>query len=246
VTSGPNVHSSFEKLFEDTRTRLTLVERRIAVRGGGGATMRGTTAQRDTAYGVPSTDAERVALANMRVTWFNTDRGWVESFYMTADSGLTATALLAGYPPGWYPMPGSAIFAHRGRSSGPQAIPANTYTLATLNTATILQGGATASGQGIVAPIGGHYRLTGGVYHYSGAASMVQARIMINSTFLTHTEDYRTASAVSLFTGGVRSLSANDVLTVEALAVIAGNIGGSTGYGTYVEFEYMSPPLVSN
>jgi microcystin-dependent protein len=37
MASGPNVHSSFEKLFEDTRTRVLLVERRLATQGGGGS-----------------------------------------------------------------------------------------------------------------------------------------------------------------------------------------------------------------
>lgn len=65
----------------------------------------GTTAQRDTKYGVPATDAARVALANQKVRWFNNDLGWEESYYaVTGLTGLTAKGLLAGTASGWYPM----------------------------------------------------------------------------------------------------------------------------------------------
>ena len=65
----------------------------------------GTTAQRNTKYGVPATDAARVALANQKVRWFNTDLGWEESYYaVTGLTGLTAKGLLAGTASGWYPM----------------------------------------------------------------------------------------------------------------------------------------------
>jgi len=65
---------------------------------------RGTTAERDALWGVPSTDAEHIALANMMVNWFNTDLGWTESYYVAAGSaGLTVPGLAAGAFSGWYP-----------------------------------------------------------------------------------------------------------------------------------------------
>lgn len=65
----------------------------------------GTTAERDAYYGVPSTDADRAALANRKVVWFNTDLGWEESFYATTGlPGLTAPGLVAGSAHGWYPV----------------------------------------------------------------------------------------------------------------------------------------------
>lgn len=65
----------------------------------------GTTAQRDTYFGTPTTDPARVALANQKVTWYNTDFGWIESFYaVTGLSGLTALGLITGTASGWYPM----------------------------------------------------------------------------------------------------------------------------------------------
>jgi microcystin-dependent protein len=66
---------------------------------------RGTTAQRDAKYGSPSTDAARVALANQKVSWYNTDLGWTESYYAVHQTtGLTALGLVSGATAGWYPV----------------------------------------------------------------------------------------------------------------------------------------------
>lgn len=66
--------------------------------------LRGTTAQRNAAYGVPTTTAQHVALANQKVTFYNTDTGWEESYYaVTGSAGLTARGLITGTAPGWYP-----------------------------------------------------------------------------------------------------------------------------------------------
>jgi hypothetical protein len=71
---------------------------------------RGTTAQRDAFFGSPSTDAARVALANLRPLWFNTDLGWEESYYaVTGLTGLTVTGLVASTPSGWYPTREGAL-----------------------------------------------------------------------------------------------------------------------------------------
>lgn len=70
---------------------------------------RGTTAERDTIFGVPGTDATRVALANRRIVWFNTDLGWEESYFATTGkSGLVVTGLVANASSGWYPTGASA------------------------------------------------------------------------------------------------------------------------------------------
>ncbi|ASR83319.1 major tail protein [Arthrobacter phage Caterpillar] len=72
---------------------------------------RGTTAQRDSIFGIPGTDPTRVALANRKVIWFNTDNGWEESFYATeGKAGLTATPLKSPASSGWYPTgPGPMV-----------------------------------------------------------------------------------------------------------------------------------------
>lgn len=69
----------------------------------------GTTAERNLYYGnPPTTVAAQAALANRQVQWFNTDRGWVESYYaVSGTAGLTAVGLqpsIAGNTAGWYPM----------------------------------------------------------------------------------------------------------------------------------------------
>ena len=65
----------------------------------------GTTAQRDSRFGTPTTDAQRVALANQKIMWFNSDLGWTESYYaVTGLSGLTARGLVTGTASGWYPV----------------------------------------------------------------------------------------------------------------------------------------------
>jgi microcystin-dependent protein len=72
---------------------------------------RGTTAERDNIFGVPTTDPQRVALANRKIVWFNTDTGWEEMYYAaTGKAGLTAIGLVAQATSGWYPTgPGPAM-----------------------------------------------------------------------------------------------------------------------------------------
>jgi len=65
---------------------------------------RGTTAQRNAKYGIPADNTARVALAQQRVAWFNTDLGWEESFYaVSGTTGLTVPGLVTGSTAGWYP-----------------------------------------------------------------------------------------------------------------------------------------------
>jgi hypothetical protein len=69
---------------------------------------RGTSTQRDTYYGVPSTAAERAALANQKVIWYNTTTNTLEMYFATTGtSGLTVTGIVQ--TSGWYPEIGSAF-----------------------------------------------------------------------------------------------------------------------------------------
>jgi hypothetical protein len=62
---------------------------------------RGTSTQRDAYYGVPSTAAERAALANQKVLWYNTTTNTLQMYFATTGtSGLTVTGI-AGTS-GWY------------------------------------------------------------------------------------------------------------------------------------------------
>lgn len=89
----------------------------------------GTTAERDARFGAPpSTDANRVALANQKPIWYNTDLGWQEGYFaVTGLSGLTARGLVAGTASGWYPTtvgPKITLVPSAAQSIGP----GNTFT----------------------------------------------------------------------------------------------------------------------
>lgn len=89
---------------------------------------RGTTAERDTIFGVPSTDATRVALANRKIIWFNTDTGWEESYYtVTGKAGLTALGLVAQASSGWYPTGSNSGPAMLWEPTGTATPAANTF-----------------------------------------------------------------------------------------------------------------------
>lgn len=64
----------------------------------------GTEAERNAVFGVPTTDAARIALANKRPVWFNVEKGWSESYYASnAATNPSVAGLLPEVPAGWYP-----------------------------------------------------------------------------------------------------------------------------------------------
>lgn len=88
----------------ETQRRLRSLERRLA-RMASSIPNGGTTALRDATYPPPSSVAEQVFLANRQIQWYNTDRGWMESYYAPSGAaGLTARGLLAGAAANWYPI----------------------------------------------------------------------------------------------------------------------------------------------
>jgi hypothetical protein len=99
-----------EALLRAHERRIKLLERRLAASGylpPHEPRYAGTTAERDAFFGPTGTVAERVALANRRVTWFNTDWMWEESYYIAAGApGITVPVLIAGSATGWYPTVG--------------------------------------------------------------------------------------------------------------------------------------------
>lgn len=65
----------------------------------------GSTAERDALFGVPGTDAQRVALANMKPIWWNTTTNRLETYYALANlSGLAVPGLWTSgaFANGWY------------------------------------------------------------------------------------------------------------------------------------------------
>lgn len=238
--------------------RLVDVERRLGsvpprLRIGGSdvwSGQSGTTAERDTLLGVPTTDAERAFLANNRARWFNRDLGWTEGYFAaTGVVGLTVTGLLTGHPSGWYPLPGSLITAHRGRTAGNQTTGVSAVEVI-YPTAQILKGGIVSSGSSaLTVPYGGIYqsRLHG---YFAGATAMTidVIELRVNGTALatarvasrpasTDADCERTTTHV---------LTSGAVLTTFAYANAASNIWGTTGYnGTFTETAYIGPPLAN-
>lgn len=78
----------------------------------------GTTAERDALYGVPGTDSQRAALANMKPVWWNTSTSRLETYYaVTGTTGLSVPGLwTASFTAGWY-----ALKEDWGGKSGPTA-----------------------------------------------------------------------------------------------------------------------------
>ena len=76
------------------------------VPGAVGAVPRGDTSARDAYYPNPTTDAQRVALANQRPSWYNTDTGKYQTYYAVSGlSGLAVPGLVSGSTSGWYNEP---------------------------------------------------------------------------------------------------------------------------------------------
>lgn len=64
----------------------------------------GTTAERNAIFGTPAAGAPSIAMANSKIVWFNTEKGWAEMYYETNDlTNASTPGLLDGVPRGWYP-----------------------------------------------------------------------------------------------------------------------------------------------
>lgn len=81
------------------RARLTTIEGKLV---GNGLVPAGTSAARDGLYGVPSTAAGRVALANAAPRWFNTDagKGYTQQYF--AQDGDAGAGIFTRTAAGWY------------------------------------------------------------------------------------------------------------------------------------------------
>lgn len=260
--------SSFERtadgFFVVQEQRLTDVERRIGRRtaSSSGPATRGTTAERDATYGVPATTAERVDLANRRVTWTSIERGWDEMYYTTSGSaGLTAPGLVSGVASGWYPVGpgGPRMFL---APSAPQSLVQDQVFInwaAPGTTYSHRRGGPgflTLSG-GIVRPkIAGRYRVSArlAVPNASGGFGV--------ALYLTQYDVAGNAGAIlDQFTltlhpslGSMLALACDALLSIDEsirVRVAAGSTtyapgaSGNPSAGSYL-IEYVGPPLVSN
>lgn len=193
---------------------------------------RGTTAQRNTIFGSPSTAAQQAALANRKVTWFNTDFGWEESYYApTGTAGLTALGLMSGTAPGWYPTgegPFSKLYANAA-----QNVVAGTY-LNMYNTwgtgASQRRGGSSwftydSPTGGVVCLFAGNYEVVGYITQQAGAGTTV-----------THL--MRNSNSVFAMANALQAGQASAALLHQPLvAMTAGNkFSLFNGIGTYSAF----------
>lgn len=102
--------------------RLADLETRLGPTPSGGSVL-----ARNFHYPLPTTDAQRVALANRRVRWFNTDTGFEQIYYAVAGTtGLLVPGLFSGLTAGWYSAP-HAEWATLGGPSGHSGAPGGAY-----------------------------------------------------------------------------------------------------------------------
>lgn len=109
-----------------TNERLDIIESQLGTPARLNNMGRGPTAERDFYYAPPTTLAQRVALANRRPIWFNTDMGWEEQYFAVSGSaGLTVPGVAVNAPAAWYPVTGGP--SGKLSTAGPQLRVSNDY-----------------------------------------------------------------------------------------------------------------------
>lgn len=222
----------------------------------------GTPAQRDAMYVPPANLAQRVALANRQVRWFNTTQGWWESYYTTTGEagllvrGLRASIAGVAVAPGWYPMPDAGGPRRRLVGNGSQAMGSGSlYTnWRTTGEDTFWIGSgaqgitpSTATGQSLTVGLAGEYDLeyrlglqagsgTGvfGIYRHWAAATWI---LLDPGVLLAgYGTSFQGAMRVQIPAAGAIGMGVNSgTLTV-----------GGTNYNTGLfDLRYTSPPFAS-
>jgi len=183
---------TLEEILVNLRERVGHLERRSVTDGGGGGRallmLRGTTARRDRTYPAPTTDAERATLANRQVLWYNTDHGWLESYYaVDGTPGLTVVGVLgtttfAVHPAGWYPVAGTTqIIAHKGHQVWNGHMNSNPGTVLIAHDAQVLVGGVRDFDTNqLTVTTGGYYRVRSSVLTADHFAKDGMVRLRIN------------------------------------------------------------------
>lgn len=202
----------------------------------------GSTGQRDAIYGAPANATEQASLANRMIAWFNTDKGWYETYYaVTGTAGLTAPALRTGFPSGWYPNAGTPIYCTVRRSSAQSM----STTITTIVFDQVLSSHTFAGLPGaITIPIGGDYEIsasavasqTGGnyfnLYWYNNGTNQWSE----TGSVFPHTNAY----SRSFLDAAIVPLKASDVVTARGQTSSAGQIEANSARFTV---KYIGPPF---
>lgn len=207
---------------------------------------KGTAAQRDGFYGVPTTDAQKVALANSMPIWFNTEMGWQESYYVGAGtSGLTVKGLASGHPAGWYPITGGIPAISLLRNSF-QAVASGTFTTIQFNT--LVTGNpynmwVAGTPSRVIVPVGGVYQINAKVGSL-GNTARVSMTVSVNGS------DWFGDLGALQTEGGV---AASNMLMMVASSYIEVKLYQETGSSQntptssysrpYISVSYVSPPF---
>ncbi len=217
--------------------------------------LQGTTAERDAHFGVPATNAERASLANRRVSWFNTDLGWEESYYATTGlAGLTVPGLVAGVPHGWFPTGEGPVCTLR--PSAGVGVAAGGY-VSGWNGSAYRRGGASwftyaADRISILKP--GRYELSGWTIQQSGTG-VARYSLRVNNAAVSAVLAGRSHAADALQGSPtltpadysyemVIDQSANLMLYVDSGSLSVHQTAEANGVRGQLRAKYVGPPLV--
>ncbi|QGJ89452.1 hypothetical protein PBI_SMARTIES_48 [Microbacterium phage Smarties] len=252
-----------EGLLRAHERRIRLLERRLAAAGylpPHSPRYAGTTVERDAFFGVPANAAQQAALANDRVTWWNEDWGWEESYYApTGTAGLTAPGLITGTAAGWYPT---------GVGPNAQLVAAGSQSLSTgiwfTNWAAFgvgqsrRKGGTTwwgLSAGSLFPKFAGIYRPFGSLTIQTGAGSG-SLSLVKNGTPSTDTLVQQPVTLSGTFNTPVPMPMSDTFLRAnEGVGIYASNIGsasagvggnGSNRAAGSLSLAYIAPPLTSD
>jgi microcystin-dependent protein len=205
----------------------------------------GTTAQRNAIFGSPTTDAQRVALANQVVSWYNTELGWWETYYATTGlSGLTARGLVSGVTSGWYPNAGAPIYATQRRTVD-TSVGAGATAVIAFNTTTAAAGFAGLPATAMTVPYAGNYEVSGSLVAAQTGGNYANMAILLNDSSIVgetgsvfpHTNGY----SIAVVTPFAYFAPAGSNFKMNATLSSAGTVVGSSPRLTV---RYLGPALV--
>lgn len=118
----------------------------------------GDNAQRNAAWGTPTTAADRKALANKCARWSNNTTGWMEQYFAGTGDGANAQVTVA--TAGWYPVAG-CLPAGALSTTTAQAYLTQEQKEVVLGTTDYLSPGIVKSGNGLTVTYAGIYQISG-------------------------------------------------------------------------------------